>query len=79
MGRKSGKEKQHLRQHLGDPSPAARCLAPCKPMSLGGGDNSPPEQPLHGSEMHKGNPEQKPLTGQQKKTGGEQLIRKKSH
>ena len=37
----------------GDPSPAAGCPAPCKSMSLGGGDNSPPEQLLHGSEMHK--------------------------
>ena len=37
----------------GDPSPAAGCPAPCKSMSLCSGDNSPPEQLLHGSEMHK--------------------------
>lgn len=57
-----------------DPSPAARCPAPCKSMSLSGGDNCPPEQLLHSSEMHKGNPGQKQPTGCQRETGGEQLI-----
>jgi len=47
----------------GDPSPAAGRLAPCKPTSLGSGDNSPPEQRLHSSEMHNGKPGQKKPVG----------------